>query len=80
MSFAVIKFNCVDKWDQKNFKNRLDRDYDGVIEWQHGVYSIELDNAKEIAALKEAFKKNLNVKIEWASSEEKILDIINSLI
>ena len=76
MSFAVVKFNCIDRWDQKNFKNRLDRDYDGVIEWEHGVYSVELENVKEIVALKETFKKNLNVKIEWAAAEERILEFL----
>ena len=78
MSFAVIRFSCNSKDAADTFKSNLKKDY-FVVEWKPCVYSIEFDNAREVVEFKERFKKNINVKIEWAATEDKILDIINEM-
>lgn len=76
--FAVVTFKNNSRFVQETFRNNLQKEHD-VTEWQFGIYSVELDNVKEIATLKEIYKKNPNVKIESVSNEEKILDIIDKM-
>jgi hypothetical protein len=78
MSFAVIHFNCQSKYTIDAFKSSLQKDFD-LVEWRSGVYSVEIENAKEVIVLRDRFKKNINVKVEWAATEEKILDIIENI-
>ena len=76
--FAIVTFKNNSRFAQETFRNNLQREHD-VTEWRFGVYSVELDNAKEVVVLKEIYKKNPNVKIESASNESKILDIIDKM-
>lgn len=76
--FAVVTFKNNSRFAQETFRNNLQKEHD-TTEWQLGIYSVELDNVKEVGALKEIYKKNPNVKIELASDESKILDILDKM-
>jgi hypothetical protein len=78
MSFAVIAFNCSNKSQAETFRRNLEKDFD-ITEWKPNVFSVETESAKDIMAIKARFNSNKNVKIEWAATEEKILDIIERM-
>lgn len=77
-SFIVIGFNSANKNAVEAFENSLRRDYNAT-KWDDNIFSIEAETAKEIMEIKNRFKKNINVKIGWAATEEKILDIIEKM-
>ena len=76
MNFVVIKIKAR---DTEFFHESLRRDYDGIADWGTGVFSFEVDSAKEIMEIKEKYKKDSRVTIFTAATAARILNYLETI-